>query len=82
MTLNDSKPTIWRRIEIGSDTKLDKCALIILKAMGWENAYLHQFTCGAYALLYARSLRPGGFARRAQIHACTNFTERESEVFV
>lgn len=46
ITLKDSKPAIWRRIEIGSDTKLDKAALIVLEAMGWYNSHLHQFIVG------------------------------------
>ena len=46
ITLKDVKPPIWRRIEISSDTKLDKSALIILEAMGWYNSHLHQFIVG------------------------------------
>jgi hypothetical protein len=46
ITLNDSKPAIWRRIEVASDTKLHKLALTILTVMGWENSHLHQFIVG------------------------------------
>ena len=46
ITLNDSKTAIWRRIEMSSDTKLNKAALIILEAMGWYNSHLHQFIVG------------------------------------
>jgi len=46
ITLAYAKPPIWRRIEVASDTKLDTLAMIILAAMGWENAHLHQFIVG------------------------------------
>lgn len=40
VTLRDSRPLIWRRIHMQSDTTL---ARILERVMGWEDAHLHQF---------------------------------------
>ena len=42
ITLNDSKPPIWRRIQVKNGT-LDKLHERIQTAMGWTNSHLHQF---------------------------------------
>ena len=42
ITLLDSAPAIWRRIEVG-DCTLDKLHEHIQTAMGWTNSHLHQF---------------------------------------
>ena len=42
ITLNDSKPVIWRRIQVKNGT-LDKLHERIQTAMGWTNSHLHQF---------------------------------------
>lgn len=42
ITLLDSKPPIWRRIQI-QDCTLDKLHGHIQMAMGWTNSHLHQF---------------------------------------
>ncbi len=44
VTLKWSKPPIWRRLLIASDTRLDELHDIIQIAMGWEDCHLHQFT--------------------------------------
>lgn len=46
ITLSDSKPEIWRRLEIESSTKLDKASTVLLRTMGWEGYHLHQFIVG------------------------------------
>lgn len=43
ITLRDSKPPIWRRLLISSETTLTKLHRIIQVAMGWEDAHLHAF---------------------------------------
>lgn len=43
ITLKDSKPPIWRRIQV-KDGTLDKLHEHIQTAMGWMNSHLHQFT--------------------------------------
>ncbi|MDZ4687852.1 MAG: plasmid pRiA4b ORF-3 family protein [Planctomycetaceae bacterium] len=42
ITLIDSKPPIWRRIQV-ADCTLDKLHEHIQTAMGWTNSHLHQF---------------------------------------
>lgn len=49
VTLRHSKPPIWRRLLVASDTTLDDLHYAIQIAMGWENAHLHQFVAdGVY----------------------------------
>lgn len=42
--LKGSKPKIWRRVLMPSNTGLEDLHYIIQYVMGWENAHLHQFT--------------------------------------
>ena len=46
LTLKYSKPPIWRRIEISSETKLEELHKIIQTTMGWMNGHLHHFMVG------------------------------------
>lgn len=46
VTLRDSKPPIWRRLQVRGDTRLDRLHLIIQIAMGWTDSHLHQFIVG------------------------------------
>ena len=43
ITLKDSHPPIWRRIQV-KDCTLDKLHEHIQTAMGWTNSHLHEFT--------------------------------------
>ena len=43
ITLKGSKPRIWRRLLVPSDTLLSDFHMIIQTAMGWTNSHLHQF---------------------------------------
>ncbi|MGA1870906.1 MAG: plasmid pRiA4b ORF-3 family protein [bacterium] len=43
ITLKDSKPPIWRRLQVKSDITLSKLHQIFQVAMGWSNTHLHQF---------------------------------------
>jgi len=43
ITLRESKPPIWRRIQVRSDTTLAKLHDIFQIVMGWTNSHLHQF---------------------------------------
>ncbi len=43
VTLRDSQPTIWRRIQVRSDTTLANLHRILQRVMGWKDAHLHQF---------------------------------------
>jgi len=42
ITLQDSDPVIWRRIET-KDVTLEKLHVLIQTAMGWTNSHCHQF---------------------------------------
>jgi hypothetical protein len=44
ITLKGSKPPIWRRVLISSETTLDDLHHIIQKAMGWYGGHLHAFS--------------------------------------
>ena len=43
ITLKDSHPPIWRRVQVTSDSTLGKLHQIIQDAMGWTNSHLHSF---------------------------------------
>jgi hypothetical protein len=43
VTLDESKPPIWRRLLVPGDVTLEKLHYIIQVAMGWTNSHLHQF---------------------------------------
>lgn len=45
ITLKDTRPPIWRRIETQGVT-LEKSHELTQTAMGWTNSYLHQFAMG------------------------------------
>lgn len=46
ITLNGSKPKVWRRLLVYSDTMLDDMHRIIQTSMGWKNSHLHLFDDG------------------------------------
>jgi hypothetical protein len=46
ITLLDSKPPIWRRLLVPSDTSLSWLHRVIQVAMGWQDYHLHQFIQG------------------------------------
>jgi hypothetical protein len=46
ITLSDSKPPIWRRVELPDDVTLARLHAIIQEAMGWSDSHLHMFTLG------------------------------------
>jgi hypothetical protein len=45
ITLDETKPAIWRKVRLG-DCTLNVLHEIIQVAMGWENAHLHMFEWG------------------------------------
>src|SRR6266849_2543272 len=44
VSLEDTRPLIWRRILVPSNFTLDKLHAVLQEAMGWTNSHLHQFT--------------------------------------
>ena len=43
ISLRDTKPPIWRRVQVLSSTTLQELHFIIQESMGWYNSHLHQF---------------------------------------
>ena len=43
ITLYDSKPPIWRRVEVDGAMTLDQLHDVIQRVMGWADYHLHQF---------------------------------------
>ena len=54
VTLNDSKPPIWRRILVPINITLGELHHILQAVMGWEDYHLHQFIVGGtyYGVLH------------------------------
>jgi hypothetical protein len=46
VTLEDSRPSIWRRLQVPGDVTLAQLHDIIQAAMGWLDYHLHQFMVG------------------------------------
>lgn len=46
ITLNHSRPPIWRRVQVAANVRLSQLHNIIQAAMDWENYHLHQFIVG------------------------------------
>ncbi len=46
VTLEYSKPPIWRRIQVPGDINLRKLHRILQEVMGWSDYHLHQFIVG------------------------------------
>lgn len=46
VTLEGSKPPIWRRLQVDKNSKLSELHEVLQRSMGWENYHLHQFEAG------------------------------------
>jgi len=46
VTLMDSKPPIWRRVEVRGGTTLARLHTILQIVMGWTDSHLHEFVVG------------------------------------
>jgi hypothetical protein len=46
VTLKGSKPPIWRRMQVASETTLVQLHHILQCVMGWEGSHLYQFVIG------------------------------------
>lgn len=62
ITLKDTRPPIWRRIET-KDVTLEELHELIQTAMGWTNSHLHQFEIGGTRYTDPRFME----------HACDDF---------
>ena len=61
ITLSDSEPPIWRRIQV-EDCTLDELHGHIQTAMGWTNSHLHYFEIGGKRFGDPELLEDAGFA--------------------
>lgn len=43
ITLDGSKPPIWRRIQVKGDISLYKLHYVLQILMGWQNSHMHQY---------------------------------------
>jgi hypothetical protein len=46
ITLKDSSPPIWRRVQVAADVTLAQLHHLIQLAFGWTDSHLHQFIIG------------------------------------
>ncbi len=46
LDLRDTKPPVWRRLEVSGDITLPRLHDVIQTAMGWTNSHLHRFRTG------------------------------------
>ncbi|MBU1566158.1 MAG: UPF0149 family protein [Proteobacteria bacterium] len=46
VSLLETKPPIWRRIQVPGDTTLERLHKVIQLCMGWTDSHLHQFLVG------------------------------------
>lgn len=44
--LGVSKPPVWRRLQLGADTRLDHLHEMIIAAFGWQDYHMHVFASG------------------------------------
>jgi hypothetical protein len=47
ITLKDSSPPIWRRVQVAADVTLAQLHDLIQLAFGWTDSHLHQFIIGS-----------------------------------
>jgi hypothetical protein len=46
ITLAEVEPSVWRRIRVRGDLSLDRLHAVFQRAMGWQDAHLHEWTVG------------------------------------
>ena len=46
ISIRDTKPPVWRRIEIPGDASLGELHNVLQTAFGWTDSHLHQFEIG------------------------------------
>ena len=46
ITLAEVEPPVWRRVRVRGALRLDRLHAVFQRAMGWQNAHLHEWTVG------------------------------------
>ena len=68
ITLTDTDPAIWRRVEVPASITLKDLHAIVQAAMGWEDYHLYQFHVGRQTI-NGPGMDDGGFSGRKNISA-------------
>lgn len=68
ITLADTEPPIWRRIEVPAGMTLKELHAVIQAAMGWDDAHLYQFHVGRETIA-GPGMGGGGFGLQRAIGA-------------
>ena len=50
VTLRDTRPPIWRRIQVCDDITMAKLHDVLQIVMGWNDAHLHEFELGRFCI--------------------------------
>ncbi|GAB0101332.1 hypothetical protein JMUB6875_02960 [Nocardia sp. JMUB6875] len=66
--LDDTKPPLWRRLDLSSDLFLDELHEILQTAFGWTDSHLHQFGSG-----------PGYYDPRTEYYLCPYMAEDDEQ---
>jgi hypothetical protein len=81
VSLTESNPPIWRRIQVPSHITLYKLQRILQTVMGWKNAHLHQFTIAGTA--YGQSHPEYGLEMKTERRArLDELITREGDRFI
>ncbi len=60
--LKDTRPPLWRRLELSSDLFLDEVHRVIQRAFGWTDSHLHQMARRAAWDTWTVLRRLGGYS--------------------
>jgi hypothetical protein len=82
VALKDSKPPIWRRIQVAGDTKQGRLHRILQAVMGWEDYHLHQFKVGGTAYGVPDREFPELAIRNERSVPLSQFAPREKARFI
>jgi len=59
LTLAEVEPPVWRRIRVRGDLSLARLHHVIQRAMGWENAHLHEWIVVGRGMVNPSQTNPG-----------------------
>jgi len=73
LTLAELEPPVWRRIRVRGDLSLEHLHLVFQRAMGWQDAHLHEWTVSGRRYGQPEPDEPG-----YEVDNETGFTLREA----